>query len=99
MTEVHDMYEKNNKENNTRRKPRCSFCGKSQDEVSKLIAGPANTFICSDCVQLCNVILRDEKSAPSFMDSAAGKARPTILHPCYSEKQPKPGDKGNLDNM
>ena len=84
------MYEKNNKENNTRRKPRCSFCGKSQDEVSKLIAGPANTFICSDCVQLCNVILRDEKSAPSFMDSAAGKARPDYTSVPVFEKLPKP---------
>ncbi|HZH26350.1 MAG TPA: ATP-dependent Clp protease ATP-binding subunit ClpX, partial [Azospirillaceae bacterium] len=37
----------------------CSFCGKSQDEVEKLIAGPA-VFICNECVTLCADILRDE---------------------------------------
>lgn len=57
------MYDRpSSKDSNNRRKPRCSFCGKSQDEVAKLIAGPANSFICSDCIQLCNVILRDDKN-------------------------------------
>lgn len=51
---------------NGRRKPRCSFCGKTQDEVPRLIAGPANTYICSDCIQLCNVILRDDNFNPNF---------------------------------
>lgn len=37
----------------------CSFCGKSQDEVKKLIAGPS-VYICDECVELCNDILRDE---------------------------------------
>jgi len=37
----------------------CSFCGKSQRDVRKLIAGPA-VFICDECVELCNDILRDE---------------------------------------
>ncbi len=37
----------------------CSFCGKSQDEVKKLIAGPS-VYICDECVDLCNDILRDE---------------------------------------
>jgi len=37
----------------------CSFCGKNQHEVRKLIAGPA-VFICNDCVDLCNDIIRDE---------------------------------------
>jgi ATP-dependent Clp protease ATP-binding subunit ClpX len=32
----------------------CSFCGKSQDEVAKLIAGPGALFICDECVELCN---------------------------------------------
>ncbi len=56
------MYERNSNKNesNSRRKPKCSFCGKSQEEVSKLIAGPSGTYICSDCVQLCNIIIRDE---------------------------------------
>ncbi len=48
----------------------CSFCGKGQDEVQKLIAGPS-VYICNECVELCNEILeeemvseKDEKTAP-----------------------------------
>ena len=37
----------------------CSFCGKSQHEVRKLIAGPS-VFICDECIELCNDIIRDE---------------------------------------
>jgi ATP-dependent Clp protease ATP-binding subunit ClpX len=39
----------------------CSFCGKSQHEVKKLIAGPS-VFICDECIDLCNDIIRDESS-------------------------------------
>jgi ATP-dependent Clp protease ATP-binding subunit ClpX len=45
----------------------CSFCGKSQHEVKKLIAGPS-VFICDECIELCNDIIRDEAPAD------AGKA-------------------------
>ena len=37
----------------------CSFCGKSQHEVRKLIAGPS-VFICDECVALCNDIIEEE---------------------------------------
>lgn len=37
----------------------CSFCGKSQHEVKKLIAGPS-VFVCDECIELCNDIMRDE---------------------------------------
>ena len=37
----------------------CSFCGKSQNEVRKLIAGPS-VFICDECVDLCNDIIQEE---------------------------------------
>src|SRR5471030_840606 len=40
----------------------CSFCGKSQHEVKKLIAGPS-VFICAECIDLCNDLIRDETSA------------------------------------
>ena len=40
----------------------CSFCGKSQHEVKKLIAGPS-VFICDECIDLCNEIIRDEVPA------------------------------------
>ncbi len=37
----------------------CSFCGKSQDDVKKLIAGPS-VYICNECVDLCNDIIEEE---------------------------------------
>ena len=37
----------------------CSFCGKSQHEVKKLIAGPS-VFVCDECVELCNDIISEE---------------------------------------
>jgi ATP-dependent Clp protease ATP-binding subunit ClpX len=40
----------------------CSFCGKSQHEVRKLIAGPS-VFICDECIELCNDIIREESTA------------------------------------
>ena len=39
----------------------CSFCGKNQHEVKKLIAGPS-VFVCDECIDLCNDILREEKT-------------------------------------
>ncbi len=54
----------------------CSFCGKSQHEVRKLIAGP-NVFICDECVELCNDIIREEME-----DNA----------PAAAYKLPKPHD-------
>ena len=38
---------------------RCSFCGRGQDEVSRLVSGPS-VYICSECVKLCNDILEGE---------------------------------------
>ena len=49
----------------------CSFCGKSQHEVKKLIAGPS-VFICDECIDLCNDIVRDELS--SEKDGKAAKS-------------------------
>ena len=50
----------------------CSFCGKSQHEVKKLIAGPS-VFICDECIELCNDIIRDEVPAEST-DAKATKS-------------------------
>ena len=52
----------------------CSFCGKSQHEVKKLIAGPS-VFICDECIELCNDIIRDEVPA----DSADAKSAKSDL--------------------
>ena len=48
----------------------CSFCGKSQHEVKKLIAGPS-VFICDECIELCNDIIRDEVPADGADPKAA----------------------------
>jgi ATP-dependent Clp protease ATP-binding subunit ClpX len=50
----------------------CSFCGKSQHEVKKLIAGPS-VFICDECIELCNDIIRDEVPAEGA-DAKAAKS-------------------------
>ncbi|MBV5287669.1 MAG: ATP-dependent Clp protease ATP-binding subunit ClpX [Methyloversatilis discipulorum] len=49
----------------------CSFCGKSQHEVKKLIAGPS-VFICDECIDLCNDIIRDEISSEQAGKSSRG---------------------------
>ena len=59
----------------------CSFCGKNQNEVNKLIAGPS-VFICDECVDLCNEIIRDEleeKSLKSRENLPKPKEIKTIL--------------------
>ncbi|MBA4418973.1 MAG: ATP-dependent Clp protease ATP-binding subunit ClpX [Syntrophus sp. (in: bacteria)] len=54
------------KKNNGRTmKLHCSFCGKSQDEVKKLIAGPM-VYICNECIELCNEIILDEAKKERF---------------------------------
>lgn len=40
---------------------RCSFCGRTQSEVDKIIVGP-NVFICNECVEACNEIIHDKSS-------------------------------------
>lgn len=56
----------------------CSFCGKSQHEVRKLIAGPS-VFVCNECVDLCNDIIRDEDMA-QVMDSGEKIPTPQEIH-------------------
>ncbi len=49
------------------REPRCSFCGRSQSEVKKLIAG-SSAYICNECVELCNEILKEEYERINFSE-------------------------------
>lgn len=53
----------------------CSFCGKSQDEVKKLIAGPS-VYICDDCVSLCTDIIHNELAGDDLQEGA-GERLPT----------------------
>ncbi len=61
-------------------KIRCSFCGKSQGQVRKLIAGTNNTFICDECIELCNEIL-DEEFANGRMDEEVEQAEINLFKP------------------
>jgi len=45
----------------------CSFCGKSQRQVKKLIAGPG-VYICDECIDLCNEIIDEELTTPTSLD-------------------------------
>ena len=58
----------------------CSLCGKSQNEVKKLIAGPS-VYICDECIDLCNDIIRDELLAPE-QDREKGSELPTPREIC-----------------
>jgi 4-hydroxy-3-methylbut-2-en-1-yl diphosphate synthase IspG/GcpE len=49
---------------------RCSFCGKPQDEVKKLIAGP-NVHICNECIDICNEIVADDGQAVNEVSDAS----------------------------
>ncbi len=42
---------------------RCSFCGKSQDQVQRLIAGPGGVYICDECIDLCREIIEEEHTS------------------------------------
>ena len=53
----------------------CSFCGKSQDEVKKLIAGPS-VYICDECIQLCNEIIAEDYGQELDTDAASRLPKP-----------------------
>jgi len=55
----------------------CSFCGKSQHEVRKLIAGPT-VFICDECVELCNDIIREETKT-ALVKTKDGVPTPRVI--------------------
>ena len=48
---------------------RCSFCGKTQDEVKKIIAGPS-VYICDECIELCNDIMEEEWERERAMEDS-----------------------------
>ena len=62
----------------------CSFCGKSQHEVRKLIAGPS-VFICDECVELCNDIIREEVQEASVESEEAKLPKPIEIHKSLNE--------------
>jgi ATP-dependent Clp protease ATP-binding subunit ClpX len=56
----------------------CSFCGKSQDEVRKLIAGPT-VYICDECIDLCNDIIAEECDQDEGLASASAVPKPAEI--------------------
>ena len=56
----------------------CSFCGKSQDEVKKLIAGPS-VYICDECIQLCNEIIAEEYTQESEEEATGQLLKPSEI--------------------
>jgi ATP-dependent Clp protease ATP-binding subunit ClpX len=58
--------------------PRCSFCGRSQNEVKKLIAG-AQAYICNECVELCNEILEEEFERANEAEERAKLPKPAEI--------------------
>ncbi len=53
----------------------CSFCGKSQREVKKLIAGPT-VYICDECIELCNDIIAEEQTKQELLKNKTGVPKP-----------------------
>lgn len=71
MIEIEREKKMANKGNDTR--IRCSFCGKTDDQVRKLIAGPDNTFICDECVGLCAEIISEELEEQPYDEALTGE--------------------------
>ncbi|MGD8515137.1 MAG: AAA family ATPase, partial [Granulosicoccaceae bacterium] len=62
----------------------CSFCGKSQHEVRKLIAGPS-VFVCDECVELCNDIIREEVQEKSSVSKGSKLPTPHEINQILDE--------------
>ncbi|MDR1513731.1 MAG: AAA family ATPase, partial [Propionibacteriaceae bacterium] len=62
---------------------KCSFCGKSQKQVRKLIAGPG-VYICDECIDLCNEIIEEELSGPA-PDVGPALPKPAEIHAFLDE--------------
>ena len=57
-----------------KRQLKCSFCGKTQDQVRRLIAGP-NVYICDECVELCDEIIQEEMEETIEDDTLCHRSR------------------------
>lgn len=69
----------------------CSFCGKSQDQVQSLIAGPGSTYICNECIDLSREIIEEEsaflppdsdQTTSSLPETYSSNAKPNMLFAC-----------------
>lgn len=73
-------------ENTQSRNIHCSFCGKTREQVRRIIEGPSNIFICNECVDLCNDLLSDEFDIePKDIESFDELPKPKELHKFLDE--------------
>ena len=62
------------KKSNSPHAIKCSFCGRGQDEVAKLVSGPS-VYICNECIRLCSDILEEEMAGTMLFDMDADPAQ------------------------
>jgi ATP-dependent Clp protease ATP-binding subunit ClpX len=68
------------------KKIRCSFCGKSEDQVQRLISGP-NVYICNECIDLCSDLLDSEFGYDDVPDAEIEAVIDEVPHPVDIKKQ------------
>lgn len=68
---------------------RCSFCGKSQDKVKRLIAGPHSVFICNECIDLCYEIVHEEEDIGALAGQQEHGKKDQWRHSSRSGQQKK----------
>ena len=63
----------------------CSFCSKGKSDVSKLIAGPNDVYICNECIDLCNEIIREEeekeRSGTGYSKAKGSASKDSLMTP------------------
>ncbi len=62
-------------------KVRCSFCGKTSDQVRKMISGPSGTYICDECVELCNELIEEEFEQDEMLEQEDVREHINLLKP------------------
>ncbi|MXW26024.1 MAG: ATP-dependent Clp protease ATP-binding subunit ClpX [Dehalococcoidia bacterium] len=59
----------------------CSFCGKSRDQVRRLIAGPGSVYICDECIELCREIIEEESAGATAQSAAPASVTDAVPSP------------------
>ena len=67
---------------------RCAFCGKTQDEVERMLVGP-NIYICNECVELCYSLLQEDGFVPSRRESGQGSGKRREQKPLLKPREIK----------
>ena len=66
---------------NQEERVRCSFCGRSQEQVNRMIAGPNGAYICDECIGICNEILEEEMYDGEEQEAGGLKNEINLLKP------------------